>query len=167
MTDILAPTRERLAKHSDWEQPQSDRKTKRDHHRIISVVEGMHRRGWISDEQKGAFDKFSRHIEKAERVHLPMCQYGRPFIGSAESDWDPIDIRNAAVLSVREACAAVGVPNEVRALALAALTETTLEAIGREIDGTANQGRAITAGKTLLQSGTYRLALHYGFIRGP
>jgi len=167
MTDTIAPTPERLAKHTDWETPQSDRKTKREHHRVITVVEGMHRRGWLNDEQRDAFARWSRQLERAERIHMPMCQYGRPFVGGAESMWDSVDIKNSAVMSIREACTSIGVPNEIRALTMAAMTETTLEAIGREIGCEGNKTSAITAGKTLLQSGTYRLALHYGFVRGP
>lgn len=165
--DIIAPTKERLTKHDAWDTPAVDRKTKRDHHRIISVVEGMHRRGWVDDNQKQAFEIFSRHLEKAERVHVPMCQYGRAFASADDSPWDHHDNKTDAVLKVRSAVQAVGHPNEVRALALAALTETTLEKIGKEIDGTTNTGRAITAAKIMLQAGTYRLALHYQFIRGP
>lgn len=165
--DIITPTPERLRKHDDWETPQSDKKTKRAHHRLISPVEGMYNRGWISQEQRQAFLRFERDLGKAERVHIPMCNYGRPFLSNDDGLFDPLDNKTDAVLRVREAVRAIGHPPEARALALAILTETSLAKIGMEIDGERNEGRAITAARRLLQSGTYRLAVHYQFIRGP
>jgi len=165
---ITSPTPERLAKYDDWETPKIDRRTARRHHRMRSIAEGMHDRGWISDEQLEAFRTWERHLDRAERIHVPMCRYGRPITtGDDGTPWSREDHRTQAVFKVREAVTAIGYANEVRALALAALTETTLEKIGASIDGTSNKGRAITAGKMLLQGGTYRLAVHYGYIRGP
>lgn len=165
--DIITPTPERLRKHDNWETPQSDKKTKRAHHRLISPVEGMYNRGWISQEQRQAFLRFERDLWKAERVHIPMCNYGRPFLSNDDGLFDPLDNKTDAVFKVREAIAAVGHPDMARALALASLTECTLESIGRQIDGEKNQNRAIMIGKKLLQLGTYGLAVHYQFIRGP
>lgn len=167
--DIIAPTPERLAKHAEWETPRSDTRTKRSHHRIISVVEGMHRRGWVWDEQFQAFQRFERDLNKADRVRLPMCQYGRPFYCADSSDnpWGPLDDKMAAVFRVREASAAIGHPNMVRAVSIAATQECTLESIGRTVAEERNKTAAIAAGKLLMQLGTYRLAVHYQFIRGP
>lgn len=168
MTDaIISPTPERLAKHSDWETPQSDRKTRRQHHRMIGVIEGMHRRGWIRDEQRNAFALFDRHLAKADRVHVPMCQYGRPFVGGDDSPWDPLDIKADAIARVRAATAAIGHEPTARALAIAALRECTLEDIGRSICGEGNKTAAIGAAKIMLQIGTHRLAVHYQLVRGP
>jgi hypothetical protein len=167
--DIIGPTLERLSKLGEWETPQTDKKAKRLHHRIISVVEGMHRRGWVEDEQFQAFLRFERDLNKADRVRLPMCQYGRPFYCADSSDnpWGPLDDKTAAVFRVREASVAIGHPNMVRAVSIAATQECTLESIGRIVAGEGNKTAAIAAGKLLMQLGTYRLAVHYQFIRGP
>jgi hypothetical protein len=165
--DIITPTPERLRKHPDWDTPLSDRKTKRAHHRSISVVEGMHRRGWATDEGKQAFEIWTRQLERAERIHVPMCNYGRPFVSADNGIWSPEDAKTAAVFKVRDAVASIGHDNTARALTIAALRECTLESIGREVSGEGNKTAAIAAAKQLMQIGLHRLAIHYQLIRGP
>ena len=127
--DIIAPTKERLAKHSDWETPQSDQKTRRSHYRTMNPVEGMHRRGWIRDEQWQAFQKWSADLTKATRVHVAMVKYGRPFVTVDEHSLDPADAAACAVGRVRAAASDVGHANTIRALTVAALRESSLETI--------------------------------------
>jgi hypothetical protein len=165
--DIIAPTKERLAKHPEWDTPASDKKTKRAYHRQASIIDRMCEGGWVTAEQRSAFERFERDLLKAEKVHVGMCNYGRPMYTVDDGPWDALDIKADAVNRVREAVSAIGHPPEIRALALAILSDRTLAKIGYEIDGERNEGRAITAARKLLQSGTYRLAVHYQFLKGP
>jgi len=167
MTDTIAPTPERLAKHTDWETPQSDRKTKREHHRATSVIDRMCADGKISSEQKSSFEMFAKHLEAAECIHIPLFRYGRAFEGPDNSPWSSEDIRAASVFKVREANTAMGCPTVIRAITAAVLTTWNLERIGREIGMERTKAAAIGAANQLLRTGTYRLAVHYGFVRGP
>lgn len=161
----MSPTRERIAKaHGHIDKPQVDQKTKRDAWRLISVVEGMLRRGWLSEEQKIAFERFATDFTKAEHVRSMICGYGQHIPSTRDEDgtpWDPLDHKIAAHKRAMAAMEAVSYPRIVDALKHVVTEETTLEKIGRQFAMETNKNAAIAAGKQMLQIGTYALLKHY------
>lgn len=166
MTDAsYAPTAERLAKSKEWERPETGRKVNRLHHRTIGVVEGMKRRGWISDAQSLAFEAYERAYLTSARSPGITIRYGESSGGSSDSEFDPLDRKIAATNKVAEWDNAIGYPNAALALRICATDDTSLELIGRKVCGEGNKTAAIVAAKTLIQIGLYRLAKHMAILQ--
>ncbi len=164
--ETISPTRERLAKSEHWETPENTRETKRATYRTVGVVESMRKRGWLTEEQALAFERFERHARRAAACPSGIGSYVERRGGTESTAIaGPIDRRIYASDHVRMALASIGYPAAELALVQAALEDTSLENIGREIGREGNKVQAITSGKTLLQIGTHRLAVHYGAIQ--
>ena len=63
MSDILSPTKERLAKSRHWDRPETDQKTERKASRVIDDVTIAWRVGKIDFGQYQAWEKFVRSWE--------------------------------------------------------------------------------------------------------
>ncbi len=164
----IAPTPERIAKaHGHIDAPIVDQKTSRAAWRVFGVMEGMRRRGWLSDEQQAAYIRFAADYEKADRIHSVIGGYGDRIGGTQQDDgtpWDPLDHKIDAHRKVMAALDAIAYPRVAAALISTVVEETTLDRIGRIHAGENVKNRAIAAAKQMLQIGTYMLAKHYGMI---
>ena len=160
----LEPTRERLKKSTEWETPTSDRKTKRLHHRPIGVIEGMKRRGWISDAQSLAFEAYEKAYLTSTRAPGTTLRYGAS-TGSSDSELDPLDRKITATARLEAWDVAIGFPAGTKALRQCSTEDTALEKIGRTVCGEGNKVQAITAAKHTIQMALYRLAKHMAILQ--
>lgn len=171
---LLGPTRERLGKAADFEAPITDDKRRRTAWRLISIAESMHRACKLSDEQLAAFRQFERDLALSEIGNRVTSRYGAQ-AGSggtplmqlsvmALAALSPAERRSDAIDRLSDACNAIGEPQSVELLMYAAFGDVTAEGLGRDVLLISNKAQAIAAAHRTLQTGTYALAQHYGYV---
>lgn len=172
MSVAIAPTPERLKKAPHVERPSINQRTKREAWRIVSPVETMYKRGQLNEECWHAFQRYERDVDRAYRYASIISRYGEragargtPVSQLTAEVICPEELRADAIRRVVEAEEAIGSKVMVCALKTLILKETTLEEIGRKFGGWKNKPQAIACAVTLIQQGTYKLAIHYGYLR--
>lgn len=173
-TALVGPTRERVRKASDFEAPVTDQKRRRVHWRMLSTAETMHNAGKLSDEQLNAFKRFERDLSESQSGRRVIARYGAeagtggtPLLQLSEyalTALSPEERRSDAYDYIKRALAAVGEPRSVELLIVAATEDMTLESLGRSVLCIGNKAQATAAAQRTLQTATYALAQHYGYI---
>lgn len=173
-TALLGPTRERLAKAQDFDEPISDDSRRRMAWRMISIPESMHRADKLRSEQLLAFKHFERDLDLSNLGNRITSRYGAAASSSGTPLFQlsavalyalsPEERRSDAMMRLSDACNAIGEPQSVELLMLAAVGDVTAECLGRDVLMISNKPQAIAAAYRTIQTGTYALAQHYGYV---
>lgn len=160
----MAPTAERVRKSTEIDLPVVDTKRSRRAFRLIGPVEKMWRDGRIRDEQLAAFRKFERDIAITSPSRTLLARVGSLPGGNAENSAEEVlDVRAVAHKRMDELKYYLE-PRALEALRVMVTNDIKLEGIGRSVLMFGNKAQAITAAETVIQQGTWTLAVFYGCI---
>ncbi len=168
---LLGPTVERLRRAPDFDVPVVDEKRRRPAFRIVDVVETMFRDGKIREEQVNAFRQFERDYNEASKSSVLLCRYGErasgggtPLSQLASDLLCPEERRADAFRRASDAAKAVCEPRSVEVLVKLVTEQPTLEQLGRSVLMILNKPQATAAAMRTVQTATWHLAQHYGYI---
>lgn len=152
--DIIAPTRERIAK-GDLTQPINDQRQRRDYFRSASPFERLLNRDQITHEQAFAGMKLERHLVGATGADARMTEESGP------SDIDGIPAVSRHSKAVAEAQKLVPV-RQWRAIMMLIEDTDRLHEIGGAVCQRKDQAQASASALTLIQEGLELLVMLWG-----
>lgn len=148
-----------------------DDKRRRQTFRIVDVVETMFRDGKIRQEQINSFRQFERDYTTAVKSSVLLARYGErasgggtPLSQLASDLLCPEERRADAYRKASDAAKAVCEPSSVEILIKLVTEQPTLEQLGRNVLMVPNKSQAIAAAARTIQTATWHLAQHYGYL---
>lgn len=176
MTDsafaTIGPTAERIAHAGGlMEMPEITQRVQRRHHRVLSLVDGMHARGHLDEDCVMAYRRFERDWSLANSSPACVAAYGERIGGKGDGDETRDERKAAANARVTGALHAIASPMARRALVMAVSSRPadgistvrpySLDEIGRSCTSFASKMTSISAATALLHTVLHQLHRYY------